>query len=277
MVFFHNDDSSTTHPDNTYAVQPSQYRANIYFQGRLVFAIYLATVDYHQFLSACQQLLFSQLGIKLGIKQKVSLWCLDKISGNSDCDKESDFDMISDRSRNYTPCKISSDIEFRNAFGKGYCQGETIVRNFVIATGKDTGHALKKLACKQKKPLNKKSTRKPGNEMRRSSVMQAFCRLEAEASRSRNLQSQLRLLNRAFKQIMLPKRKKAQIHKFSVLYERRRRQFAAMLVTMRKRPQRASEWVVKMQRQHAGNPRITKILSILKIFVNNLQSTLESL
>jgi len=277
MVFFPNDDSSTTPPDNTYAVQPKQYRANIFFQGKLVFAIYLVTVNYHQFLGACQQLLFSQLGIKLGIKQEIRLWCLDKISGTSDCDKTSDYDMISDRSRSTTtPYKISSDLEFRNVFGRGSCQGETMVRNFVItcevATGKDTGDALKKKeTCKEKFSLNNKSTRKLDKEMRRDNVMQAFRKLEVEASRSRNLQSQLRLLNRAFKQIMSPKRKNAKTCKSSVVYERRRRQFAAMLVTMRKRPLRASAWVGKMQRQHAGNPRMSKILSILNIFVNNLQ------
>jgi len=277
MVFFPNDDSSTTPPDNTYAVQHKQYRANIFFQGKLVFAIYLVTVNYHQFLGACQQLLFSQLGIKLGIKQEIRLWCLDKISGTSDCDKTSDYDMISDRSRSTTtPYKISSDLEFRNVFGRGSCQGETMVRNFVItcevATEKDTGDALKKKETYNEKfSLNNKSTRGPDKKMQRDTVMQAFRRLEVEASRSRNLQSQLRLLNRAFKQIMSPKRKNAKICKSAVVYERRRRQFAAMLVTMRKRPLRASAWVGKMQRQHAENPRMSKILSILNIFVNNLQ------
>lgn len=276
MVFFPNDDSSTTPPDNTYAVQRKQYRANIFFQGKLVFAIYIVTVNYHQFLGACQQLLFSQLGIKLGIKQEIRLWSLDKISGTSDCDKTSD-DMISDRSRSTTtPYKISSDVEFRNVFGRGSCQGETIVRNFVItcevATEKDTGDALKKKEkYKEKFSLNNKSTREPDKKMQRDTVMQAFRRLEVEASRSRNLQSQLRLLNRAFKQIMSPKRKDAKTCKSAMVYERRRRQFAAMLVTMRKRPLRASAWVGKMQRQHAENPRMSKILSILNIFVNNLQ------
>jgi len=242
-----------------------------------VFAIYLVTVNYHQFLGACQQLLFSQLGIKLGIKQEIRLWCLDKISGTSDCDKTSDYDMISDRSRSTTtPYKISSDVEFRNVFGRGSCQGETMVRNFVItcevATEKDTGDALKKKETYNEKfSLNNKSTRGPDKKMQRDTVMQAFRRLEVEASRSRNLQSQLRLLNRAFKQIMSPKRKNAKICKSAVVYERRRRQFAAMLVTMRKRPLRASAWVGKMQRQHAENPRMSKILSILNIFVNNLQ------
>lgn len=112
--------------------------------------------------------------------------------------------------------------------------------------------------------------------MDRENVTRAFRLLEVEARRSRNLQSQLRLLNRAFKQITTPISKKAKKNN-SALYERRRRKFVAMLKTMRQRPQRASAWLSKMRRQHADNVAILRILSILNIFVSNLMGSNTSL
>lgn len=253
MVHFINDDFSRPPPEpNRSPVQ--QYRANIIFQGKLIFVICLNNLDCRKFLVACQQLLLSQREIT----QEISLLCLDTIP-----DTKTNSDVISEPSSiNAASYKISSDIDLRAAFESGRRRAGTVVQNFtVVVTNKDAN--CPKQSYKNK-ILKKQMAHRPGKKLGVSNVIRAFHLLEKEASRSRNLQSQLRVLNRAFKQIM------TRTNKFSVIYERRRRQFAAMLVTMRKRPQRASAWLSKMQRQHAGNTRMLQILSILNIFVNNL-------
>lgn len=255
MVHFINDDFSRPPPEPNRS-PAQQYRANIIFQGKLIFVICLMKLDSRKFLVACQQLLLSQRGITQGI----SLLCLDTIP-----DTKSDCDVISAHtSINAASYKISSDIDLRAAFESGRRRGGTVVQNFTIVTNEDTN--CPKQSYKNK-IVKKQMARRPGKELGVGNAIRAFHSLEKEASRSRNLQSQLRLLNRAFKQIMYERKR---TNKFSVMYERRRRQFAAMLVTMRKRPHRASVWLRKMQRQHAGNTRMLQILSILNIFVNNL-------
>jgi len=255
MVHFVNDDFSRPPPEPNRS-PAQQYRANIIFQGKLIFVICLNKLDCRNFLVACQQLLLSQRGIT----QEISLLCLDTIP-----DTKTNCDVISEHSSiNAASYKISSDIDLRAAFESGCRRGGTVEQNFsVVVTNKDANCAKQSY---KNKILKKQMAHRPGKKLGVSNVIRAFHSLEKEASRSRNLQSQLRVLNRAFKQIMYQKTRTNN----PAMYERRRRQFAAMLVTMRKRPQRASAWLSKMQRQHAGNTRMLQILSILNIFVNNL-------
>lgn len=234
MLHFNDDSLRTRLPPDRQA-QP--YRANIIYQGRPVFAICIRKIEFKLFFSACQQLLLSQVGMT-GV---ISLWCLRTTSGPGP--------VIS------KPYKVYSDAALRHVFSDGTESGETIVRNFEVV-------------CKQNKPKQGQDA-KTQNALAHSKPKKlkqgderGFRLLQLQAGRSRTLQSQLRLLNKAFK--TLPPSTVAGKR------ERRRRQFAAMLVTMRKRPQRASMWLRKMQRQHCGNTRMLRILSILHIFVNNL-------
>jgi len=266
MVHFPNDDSHRPRPGPDQTVV-QRYRGNIFFKGKLVFAICLQTVDYGQFLTACQKLLM----IQFGIRQKISLWRLDTISDWKITTFSNSISACSDKAT--TLCKISSDVELRNAFGRG-CS-KTLVQNFVVKCEVGTDQLLsQKRVCRQDGSKKKIGCRQ-GKKVDRGNTTRAFCLLEVEARRSVNLQSQLRLLNRAFKQITTPISKKTTATN-SVLYERRRRKFVAMLVTMRKRPERASAWLSKMRHQHAGNARMLPILSLLNIFVNNLLGNTSS-
>jgi len=228
----------------------------------------------------------------LGITQEISLWFLNK---------KPDHDMAS--GRNYdticssihptaTLCRISSNAALRTAFTRGHSRGGNLVQNFTVkcevVTDRDSKHSLPKKAYTQqvigKQPGPRKGNQSGCGKDKRvgKKNMRAFRLLEQEARRACNLQSQLRLLNRAFKQIMTPISKKMTTNKpapnkRTILYERRRKQFAAMLVTMRKRPYRACAWLDKMRSQHAGNARMLQILTILNIFVNNVLHTCNSL
>jgi len=176
--------------------------------------------------------------------------------------------------------KISSDVELQTAFRRGCSRGTTFVQNFVVkcevAAHQGTNQPLQQKGSCTKGNYKKKIGCRIGRQVDSGSMTRAFRLLEVEARRSCNLQSQLRLLNRAFKQITTPISKKTKITN-SALYERRRRKFVAMLKTMRKRPQRASAWLSKMRHQHAGNVGILRIVSILSIFVNNLLGSNTSL
>lgn len=269
MVHLPNDDTHgpPSEPDQIVA---QHYRGNIFFKGKLVFVISLHAVNYQQFLVACQKFLIRQSEEKHLIK-KISLWYLDTVSARK---IKTNSHSISNRCAVPTAfCKISSDVDLQTAFCKGSSKGTTLVQNFVVkcevAAQQGTHKSLQqKETCIQGNCDQKiKSTK--GKKVGRENVTRAFHLLEVEARRSRNLQSQLRLLNRAFQQITTPISKRA--HKRnSALYERRRRKFVAMLKIMRKRPQRAGAWLSKMRRQHADNVAILRILSILDIFVNNL-------
>lgn len=247
MVQFPNGNFARPTPDTDHS-QP--YRANIIFQGKLIFAICLSTIDYHQFLVACQHLLLS----RLGIMQEIKLWCLGTSANPSIT----------------TPYKISSHIEFRNTFGEARRSEGYVVRNFLIT--------CEPAANPDPTPLHKRTLKQqtykkhPTKGLKNISAGRAFRLLEIEASHSHSIQSQLRLLNRAFKEIMPPTSNNARAGKHLVLYERRRRQFVTMLMIMRNRPQRCSIWLNKMQRQHAGNVRMLQILSILHIFSKQFAS-----
>lgn len=261
MGYFPNDDDSARPPPDPDRPVPP-YRANIIFQGRIKFVICLNSLNYHQFIAACQQLLRSQLGIT----RQTALWYC-SISGPDP-----------------TRCKVKSDVDLRHVFAGGNRSGgETIIRNFVVVCEPSTsnqGKNANRSLCKQtsKKQTLKKSkkqtvkkqpcTKKLAPKTGKTLGLRAFRLLELEAGRSRNLQTQLRLLNRAFKQILPRTAKNTTAGKPSVVYERRRRQFATMLVTIQKRPQRASVWLRRMQHQHRGNVRMLRILSILHIFIN---------
>lgn len=276
MVHLPNDDTHRppSEPDHT-VVQ--RYRGNIFFKGKLVFAISLHTVDYQQFLVACQKFLRCQ-SENINLIKEISFWYLDTVSAG----KVTKYPhSISDRCETATALrKISSDVELQTAFCRGRSKGTTVVQNFVVkcevALQQGTYKSLQQQGICIEGNCDKKIKCSKGKKMDRENVTRAFRLLEVEARRSRNLQSQLRLLNRAFKQITTPISKKAKKNN-SALYERRRRKFVAMLKTMRQRPQRASAWLSKMRRQHADNVAILRILSILNIFVSNLMGSNTSL
>lgn len=153
MVHFLNDDFSRPPPESNRSPE-QQYRANIIFQGKLVFVICLNKLDYRKFLVACQQLLLSQRGIT----QEISLLCLDTIP-----DTKSNCDMISDHSSiNAASYKICSDIELRAAFETGFNRGGTVVQNFtVVVTNKDAN--CPKQSYKNK-IAKKQMARRPGKK-----------------------------------------------------------------------------------------------------------------
>lgn len=237
-------------PNDDFPKTPERYRGNIIFQGKVVFAICLTKMDYRIFLTACQQLLFSQLGMT----KEISLWCPDTSNYKIGCDTISDH------------IQISCDTTLRAAFGRGRTSGETVVQNFVVRCEVVAGQATLPKRMKQVRPTHSKKqlARKDKTNKQKKCTFQL---LEIEARSSCNLQKQLRLVNRAFKQISSIS-KKGKKNKCAVLHERRRKQFAAMLVTMRKHPQRASAWLDKMRHQHAGNAGMLRILSIFDIFVD---------
>ena len=228
-------------PNDDFPRPPVRYRGNIIFQGKVVFAIALTKMDYQVFFTVCKKLLVSQLGMA----KDISLWCLDT--------------------------SIRCDTTLRAAFGRGCTRGETVCQNFVatckVVSGQ--GKLLKQMKQVRQTHSKKQLARKDKKKQQKKCTIRL---LEIEAKRSFSLQSQRRLLNLAFKKISSIS-KKGTTNKRAVLYERRRKQFVAMLVTMRKHPQRASVWLDKMRHQHAGNAKLLRILSCFDIFVNNLLRT----
>lgn len=276
MVHLPNDDTHRPPLEPDQAVVQS-YRGNIFFKGKLVVSISLNAVDYQQFLIACQKFLICQ-SENINLMKNISLWYLDTVSARK---VTKNLHSISNRCEVATAlCKISSDVELQTAFCKGSSKGTTLVQNFVVkcevAAQQGTHKSLQQKKISIEHNCDQKIKCSKGRKVDRENVTRAFRLLEVKARRSRNLQSQLRLLNRAFQQITTPISKKTN-KKNSALYERRRRKFVAMLKTMRQRPQRASAWLNKMRRQHASNVAILHILSILNIFVSNLLGSDTSL
>lgn len=94
-----------------------------------------------------------------------------------------------------------------------------------------------------------------------------------EAQRTPHLRGQIKLLNRALlpAPTRMSKSGPRRAATRTPVYERRRKRFVAMLMRMRREPEKAAQWLERMSIAHSREPQMARILSLLTIFVAQLR------
>lgn len=225
-VTFHDHDAGN--PSNG-----KHYLVNVYYQNNHVFVVSMQVLNFAKFLAGCRRLLLSQLGVRT--PRLIAHVRRAATAGST------------------TLCRLKTERQFRQVFGGASSSNR---RNIYLSTPAAGGHLLhRKLVLTQPTP----------NKPVEAAAPNGLAKIESEAKFTRSLAGQMRLLDKAFRQLPAP----ASVS--SGQLERRRKQYRSMLVAMRQNPARAGRWLSKMRRLHQHRARMLRILSIFDIFVGSLQ------